>query len=93
MTERKNTTSAGGQQGGGGKKPTPSQLRWLARGWKQAGGKLPLFDDKGQKVSERTVRSCIERGWAEPWFVNPIKPDWLVCKLTETGRAVLARHI
>lgn len=93
MTERNNTASASGQQGGGSKKPTPSQLRWLARGRKQAGGKLPLFDETGQRVSERTVRSCIERGWAEPWFVNPIKPDWLVCKLTETGRAVLARHI
>ncbi len=93
MTERNNTTSASGQQGGGSKKPTPSQLRWLVRGRKQAGGKLPLFDETGQRVSGRTVRSCIERGWAEPWFVNPIKPDWLVCKLTETGRAVVARNV
>ena len=93
MTERNNKTSAGGQQGGGSKKPTPSQLRWLVRGRTQAGGKLPLFDETGQRVSERTVRSCIKRGWAEPWFVNPIKPDWLICKLTKTGRAVVARHV
>jgi len=69
-------------------KPTQPQLRWLAIGLGQPGGKLPLFDADGQRVSERTVRSCIERGWAEPWFSNPIKPDWMVCKLTEQGRAV-----
>ncbi|WP_316976842.1 hypothetical protein [Shumkonia mesophila] len=59
------------------------------RGLDQPGGKLPLFDTTGQRVSERTVRSCIEKGWAEPWFANPLKPDWLVCKLTAEGRAIL----
>jgi len=73
-------------------KPTASQKRWLVRGLQQAGGKLPLFDDEGQRVSDRTVRSCIDRGWAEPWFRNPIKPDWLVCKLTEEGRALLVNR-
>lgn len=70
-------------------KPTAPQRLWLRRGLDQAGGKLPLFDAAGQRVSERTVRSCIERGWAEPWFANPLKPDWLVCKLTDAGRALL----
>ncbi|WP_293723877.1 hypothetical protein [Stappia sp.] len=37
-------------------------------------------------MDERTVRSCVAAGWAEPWFSNPIKPDWLVCRLTEKGR-------
>ena len=69
-------------------KVTKQQLRWLQRGLDQAGGKLPLFDDKGRKVNERTIQSCIERGWAEPWFANPIKPDWLVCKITESGRDI-----
>ena len=71
-------------------KPSPSQLRWLSRGKEQAGGKLPLFDENGQKVSDRTVRSCIDKGWAKPWFANPLKPDWLVCKLTDSGRRVLS---
>lgn len=66
---------------------TMAQLRWLARGLDQPGGKLPLFDDEGQRVSTRTVESCIKHGWAAPWFNNPLKPDWLVCKLTEAGRA------
>jgi len=70
-------------------KPTQSQRRWLERGLDQAGGKLPLFDASGQRVSERTVKSCIEKGWAEPWFANPIKPDWQVCKLTEAGRRTM----
>ena len=66
-----------------------AQKKWLVRGLDQAGGKLPLFDNNGQKVSSRTVESCIKSGWAEPWFENPIKPDWLVCKLTDAGRKAL----
>jgi len=77
--------SHGGPSGGA---PSKSQARWLARGLGQAGGKLPLFDSNGQKVNERTVRACIEKGWAEPWFDNPIKPDWMICKLTDLGRKV-----
>ncbi len=73
---------------GNDNKVTQQQLRWLKRGLDQAGGKLPLFDGNGRKVSERTVKSCIEHGWAEPWFANPLKPDWLICKLTESGREV-----
>ncbi len=66
--------------------PTRAQAKWLARGLTQAGGKLPLFDENGKRISERTVKSCMAKGWAEPWFENPIKPNWLICKLTESGR-------
>ena len=69
-------------------KPTQRQWTWLECGLNEAGGKLPLFDDNGQRVNERTIRACIERGWAEHWFANPLKPDWLVCKLTNKGRAL-----
>ncbi|HEY9537200.1 MAG TPA: hypothetical protein VIS03_06350 [Kiloniellaceae bacterium] len=69
-------------------RPTATQLAWLSRGLAQAGGKLPLFDRYGQRHDIRTIRSCIEQGWAEPWFKNPIKPDWLVCRLTDEGRAL-----
>lgn len=72
--------------------PNETQLRWLQRGLEQPGGKLPLFDRIGQKVSEQTVRSCIRHGWAEPWFNNPIKPDWLVCRLTDIGRTVASKQ-
>jgi len=68
-------------------RPSAAQRSWLTRGLTQAGGKLPLFDERGQRVSPRTIQSCIDQGWAEPWFANPLKPDWLVCKLTEAGRA------
>jgi len=71
--------------------PSPRQWKWLVRGLDQAGGKLPLFDEAGQRFSERTVQSCIEKGWAKPWFDNPIKPDWQICKLTDSGRQVLSR--
>jgi hypothetical protein len=68
--------------------PTGNQKQWLKRGLDQPGGKLPLFDHDGQRVPDRTIRSCVANGWAEPWFSNPLKPDWLVCKLTEDGRAL-----
>lgn len=69
--------------------PTPAQRDWLQRGLDQAGGKLPLFWDDGRRVDPRTIRSCLEQGWCEPWFNNPMKPDWLVCKLTVAGRDAL----
>jgi len=69
-------------------RPTAAQLNWLKRGLSQPGGKLPLFDNGGQRINPRPIRSCITQGWAEPWFNNPTKPDWLVCKLTEDGRRV-----
>jgi len=72
-------------------KPTTAQHDWLARGLDQTGGKLPLFDDHGKRIDPRTIRTCIEQGWAEPWFANPLKPDWLVCKLMPLGREVLTR--
>ncbi len=66
--------------------PSPVQRVWLRRGLDQPGGKLPLFDDYGKQIDPRTVQACIEQGWAEPWFANPTKRDWLVCKLTAAGR-------
>lgn len=85
----------GGRQAAGLKrkydfKPSTAQRRYLERGLRQPGGKLPLFDSDGQEFDARTIRACIRAGWAEPWFANPIHPDWLVCKLTDKGRAVLA---
>ena len=70
-------------------RPNRAQRRYLARGLSQAGGKLPLFDEYGQHVHPALVRACIAHGWAEPWFGNPMKPDWLICKLTEKGRRAL----
>lgn len=68
--------------------PTSQQLRYLRRGLKQPGGKLPIFDEYGREFGVATIRSCVDHGWAEPWFANPIKPYWMVCKLTEAGREV-----
>jgi hypothetical protein len=72
-------------------RPTEPQRRYLHRGLTEPGGKLPLFDRDGREVPARTVRACIEHGWAEPWFHNPLKPDWLVCRLTPKGYAILGR--
>lgn len=70
---------------------TAAQKKYLSLGLDQAGGKLPLFDRNGAGIDRKTVESCIAKGWAEPWFANPVKPDWLVCKLTPAGYAVLGK--
>ena len=67
--------------------PSATQRAWLERGLRQPGGKLPLFDLDGRRVDSRTIRACIAAGWAEPWFANPLKPDWLICRITAAGRA------
>jgi len=66
-----------------------AQRAYLARGLNQPGGKLPLFDANGREVPQETIRVCLARGWAEPWFANPIKPDWIVAKLTPAGYRLL----
>ncbi len=73
-------------------KPSKNQVSYLTRGLPQPGGKLPLFDDQGQEIDIRTIRACIKAGWAEPWFANPLKPDWLVCRLTDSGREAVATY-
>ncbi len=70
---------------------TSGQRRYLARGLKQPGGKLPLFDEGGQEISHRTIEACLTHGWARPWSRNPVKPGWFVCRLTEEGYRALGQ--
>jgi hypothetical protein len=72
-------------------RPSAAQRRYLERGLEQPGGKLPLFDRDGREVPRKTIEACIAHGWAELWTRNPIKPDWLVCRLTDAGYRVLGR--
>lgn len=67
------------------------QKRWLQAGLSQPGGKLPLHDDKGVRISAQTIRSCVQAGLAEPWCVNPIHSDTMVCRLTPSGRALVSK--
>jgi len=69
--------------------PCPAADAWLRRGLGHPGGKLPLFDEEGQRIPAEIIKTCLEQGWAEPWFSNPLKPEWLICKLTPEGRAML----
>ena len=77
------------QHGSSAPRPTEAQRRYLERGLRQPGGKLPLFDQDGREIPHKTIETCIVHGWAEPWFANPLKPGWLVCKLTADGYRVL----
>lgn len=88
MAAMTGSASSGTGNASSGRSPSAVQRAYLQRGLDQPGGKLPLFDDHGQRYPTSTIRSCIERGWAEPWFANPIKPDWLVCRLTQAGRSL-----
>ena len=66
--------------------PSPAQVRYLSLGLMQPGGKLPLFDRNGQKIKPATIRACLDAGWCERWYENPVRKDWLVCRLTDRGR-------
>jgi len=95
MTDPKTARKVGktpGAAASSSARPTQAQRRWLARGADQPGGKLPLFDGEGGEVPHATIRACIDAGWAEPWFANPVRPDWLVCNLTEAGRRAIGVH-
>jgi hypothetical protein len=70
-------------------RPTEPQRRYLERGLTEPGGKLPLFDHNGREVPRKTIEACVAHGWAKPWVANPIKPDWLVCRLTPAGYRVV----
>jgi len=65
---------------------TAGEKAYLKLGLRQSGGKLPIFDQSGQTIPPSIIRKCIEKGLAERWFANPMKPDWLVCRLTDEGR-------
>ena len=90
---RKEKMDANSGNASGNQRASEAQLRYLRLGLEQPGGKLPLFDRSGQEIKSATIRSCIEKGWAEPWFSNPVKPDWLVCRLTGKGRDVAENRL
>jgi hypothetical protein len=79
-------------KGGSSWRPTAAQRRYLMRAIGQAGAKLPLFDRNGREIDRKTIESCVDKGWAEPWFDNPTQRAWLVCKLTPAGYAVLGQR-
>jgi hypothetical protein len=74
------------------KRPSEAQRRYLVMGLRRPGGKLPLFDGDGQRISPATVRSCLKEGWAARRFNGPEHPDWMTCRLTEGGRAAVSAH-
>ena len=69
-------------------RPTAAQLAYLRRGLDEPEGRLPLFNGQGQRFNERTIQSCIDQGWVEPWFDDPAEPHWTVCRLTASGAEV-----
>lgn len=73
------------------KRPTAAQRKYLLRGLAEPGGKLPIFDLNGQRISRQTIQSCLDKGWCEPWTKNPILPNWLVCRLTDKGKSVVSK--
>jgi hypothetical protein len=45
----------------------------------------------GARFRAKSSNHALTYGWAEPWFDNPLKADWLVCKLTLDGYQALNR--
>lgn len=61
-------------------------MGWLRGGLSRADGRLALFDTFGEPVEKVIIQRAIAKGWAEPWFASPMRPQWTVCRLTEQGR-------
>jgi len=55
---------------------------WLRGGEARADGRLALFDQFGEPIDKKVVKSAIASGYAEPWFASPMRPQWTVCRLT-----------
>lgn len=72
-------------------RPTRNQRRWLLRGVDRPAGRLPLFDDDGQRISPSTMRSCMEHGWVKPDERSPAGPRWQICRLTEDGKEQISK--
>jgi hypothetical protein len=89
MGESRPDRGASPGSGADSARPSEPQRRYLERGLTEPGGKLPLFDHEGRQVPRKTVEACIAHGWAERWTANPIKHDWLVCRLTAGGYRAL----
>jgi len=64
---------------------------WLSGGADRADGRLALFDQFADPIDKQVIKSAIASGLAEPWFASPMRPQWTVCRLTQTGRDFLAR--
>lgn len=74
-------------------KPSDEQRQWLSLGLDAPGGKLPNFDEAGERIEDVIIDFCLEAGWAERWMYNPLKPNWKVCRLTEAGRKALVKEV
>lgn len=64
-------------------------IAWLQTGAGNAEGRLALFDGTGQRVDPSIQRAALSQGLAEGWFANPMRPDWMVCRLTPAGKRAL----
>lgn len=66
-------------------------MGWLQGGLNRVDGRLALFDAFGEPVEKVIIQSAIAKGLAEPWFASPMRPQWMVCRLTAQGRRVATK--
>jgi len=64
---------------------------WLRGGEVRQDGRLALFDQFGEPIQKKVIKTAIASGYAEPWFASPMRPQWTVCRLTPKGQDFLAR--
>ncbi len=62
---------------------------YLLMGTDSPRGRLPLFDAHGQEVKQAVIKSCISKGYVERWFANPMRPQWVMFRLTDKGRQAI----
>ena len=64
---------------------------WLSGGEAREDGRLAIFDQFGEPIDKKVIKTAIASGFAEPWFASPMRPQWTVCRLTQKGHDFLGR--
>jgi len=66
-----------------------AQVTYLLGAVDRLDGKLPLFDEKGDKIPQPTIDAVVSKGWAEPVYTRTFLKDMDIYRITDLGRKIL----
>ena len=66
-----------------------AQLSYLMGGMTRIDGKLPLFDESGEKIPQPTIDAVVKKGWAEPVYTRTFLKDMGIYRITDLGKQIL----
>ena len=69
--------------------PSLAQQKYLKKGAKHRWGRLPLFDEDGQRYADSTISSCFNAGWIVPAYEKDFMKGAPIFALTDYGHEVV----